>query len=98
MKNTNLKILLCVIPGILIILNLIDFNIVLFGKGGYPFGSEFFPNGSIYASKNIYVTYNLLFTLLLIVTVLLIWKEKWKWLIMISILDILLFLYPLFIN
>lgn len=98
LNSSIFRILLSIIPLFFIILNLLDLYEVYFGKGGYPFESEFFSKNSIYQSKNFYTGFALLFTLFLLVTLFLIWKQRWRWIILIAIIDLLFILYPFIFN
>ena len=100
MKQRTLlvPILVSIIPFGLIILNAFDLFSVYHGKGGYPFGSEFFSSYSIYHSKTTYIAYNLVFILSLATTIYLAFKLKWKPFFFVLFLDVVFFFYPLFTN
>lgn len=95
-RSLGLLLLISAILLVLIGLNLWDLYDVLNGKGDYPFGSEFFSQYSIYRSKTTYILYNVLSTVLLIITIILAFKRKWNVFLIILLIDIFLFCYPLF--
>ena len=100
MKFKSLLVPLCIsiLPLFLAFLNVFDIFDVFFGKGDYPFGSEFFSPFSIYKSKALYVTYYVIFTLLFIVLTILSFKRNWKWFLIVLVIDIVLFCYPIMTN
>ena len=97
-KTLALQILASILPLGVIILNLTDIYDVYYGKGDYPFGSDFFEGYSIYSSRNIYVIYNIAFTLLLIVNIFLAFRAKWTMFFIVLFLNIVLFCYPFITN
>lgn len=96
--SPGFKILLSIAPLFFIVLHLFDIYDIYFGKADYPFGSDFFASNSIYQSRNYYVSFTSFATLFLIITIFLIWKQKWKLLIIIALVDLIFILYPLFTN
>lgn len=96
--STWLKIVLSLPPVFLLVLHSADLIDVFSGEEGYPFGSDFFSKASIYKSRNLYIGFGLLTTIFMIITLFLIWKEKWKWLIAIAIIDIAFIIYPMMTN
>jgi hypothetical protein len=93
-----LKIVLSLPPVFFLVLHLADLIDVFSREEGYPFGSEFFSKASIYKSRDLYIGFGLLATIFLLITLFLIWKEKWKWLIVIAIIDIAFIIYPMMTN
>ncbi len=94
-KKSTLKLLLTIIPAFLIYLNLADIYDVLYGKMDYPFGTEFTSAYSIYRTKTIYLLFILFFTIALSLTITLLFKEKWKWVVILFIINLLFFIYPI---
>ncbi len=91
-----IRILLSLVTALLLFLNISDLMVVLNHPGEYPFGSEFFSPNSIYRSRNFYVWFVCSSGLFLVITLLLIWKQQWRWLVFVLIIDMAFFLYPFF--
>ncbi len=94
-RAIGLNILLSLIPAFLLFINLPDLIQVLRDDSGYPLGSEFFSAYSIYKSKGRYVGFLGISIFLSIIALVLIWKQKWRWLLVVFLLSILFFFYPI---
>ena len=88
-------LLISIIPILLALLWIEDTWEVFYGKGDYPFGSEFFSPASIYSSKTIYVTYHIVEITLLLTMVYFTFKKRWKPFYILLAVNVLLFLYPI---
>ena len=95
-KSLFIPILMSVIPTLLILLFLSDMFNVYFGNDDYPFGSTAFSPISIYHSKTVYVTYHVAEISFLIAMIYFTFKHRWRVFYILLIINIVLFLYPIF--
>jgi len=95
-KSIWLRIFLSIIPILFLFLHFYDLADVFSGKYDYPFGSDYFSPNSIYKSRNFYTGFSLFSIFFLVVTLFLIWKQKWRWLLVVLLIDVAFFIYPFF--
>lgn len=75
-KPLWLLLIISILPFLLALLCIDDDTIDVFTKGGYPIGSEFFVETSIYSSKEIYVIYHIVEILSLLAMIYFTFKQR----------------------